>query len=196
MRPARFAVALLVSLAPLAACSTSSGTTGAVFQTALASKPGTVDASEAAKLISDYRASKGLPPVTVDATLMQIARLHSDRMAAADTMSHVLPGEGSFHDRLVAGNYDAGMAAENVAAGQPTLAEVLDAWRKSPSHDANMLEPHVIEIGIALSVADGGRYKYFWTLVLGQRRPSGAALGPSARSDGTVVTVGGAVVGQ
>ncbi|MEJ0098061.1 MAG: AMP-binding protein [Bauldia sp.] len=61
------------------------------------------------------------------------------------------------------------MAAENVGAGQPTLAAILEAWRKSPGHNANLLLPDVSKIGIALALAQGGRYKYYWSLVLGER---------------------------
>jgi uncharacterized protein YkwD len=168
-------VALFAGLS-LAAC-----TTGGIGKTsvrsALATAPGTVDAGEAAALISQYRQSRGRSAVTVDPALMAIARAHSDRMAAADTMTHVLPGEGSFRDRLVAGSYDAGMAAENVAEGQSSLAEVLQGWKNSPSHNANLLEEHIDDIGIAVSVAEGSKYKYFWTLVLGKRRPPAGMMG-------------------
>ncbi len=189
MRASAFVFAALVAAVPLAAC-TAGGASGPSFQTALATKAGTVNAGEAAALISAYRRSKGKSAVTVDPALMAIARVHSDRMAAADTMTHVLPGEGSFPDRLKAGGYQAGMAAENVAAGQTTLAEVLQAWKNSPSHNENLLEEHVDEIGIAVSIASGGKYKYFWTLVLGKKRPSNIGIGPG----GSFVTENGATL--
>jgi uncharacterized protein YkwD len=161
------ALALLV---PLSACMSIGGAeSGPFFKTELATKPGTLDAGQAAALISQYRASHGLPPVTIDPTLTKIASVHANRMAATDTMSHVLPGEGSFQQRLIAGGFQASMAAENVAAGQPTLTAVLEAWRKSPGHNANLLLPDVSKIGIALALADGSRYKYYWSLVLGER---------------------------
>ncbi|HEY5080350.1 MAG TPA: CAP domain-containing protein [Bauldia sp.] len=161
------ALALLV---PLSACISIGGAeSGPFFKTELATKPGTLDAGQAAALISQYRASHGLPPVTIDPTLTKIASVHANRMAATDTMSHVLPGEGSFQQRLIAGGFQASMAAENVAAGQPTLTAVLEAWRKSPGHNANLLLPNVSKIGIALALADSSRYKYYWSLVLGER---------------------------
>jgi uncharacterized protein YkwD len=107
-------------------------------------------------------------------------------------MAHVLPGEGSFRARLTAGGFDGGAAAENVAAGQDNLSEVLQAWRKSPGHNRNLLMPGVTHIGIAVSVAPESRYKTFWTLVLGAPRPAGAAVMPGP---GPIVSVGGAVVG-
>jgi uncharacterized protein YkwD len=176
MRAHHLALVALLSCLPLSACTTG-GIGAASVRSTLATTPGTVDAGEAAALISQYRQSKGRSAVTVDPALMAIARAHSDRMAAADTMTHVLPGEGSFRDRLVAGRYDAGMAAENVAEGQSSLAEVLQDWKNSPSHNANLLEEHIDDIGIAVSIAAGSKYKYFWTLVLGKRRPPAAMMG-------------------
>ena len=161
------AAALLVGTI-LAACSTGVDSVGSLFRSPLSTQAGTVDTGEAAVLISAYRGSKGLPPVTVDATLTRIAVVHAQRMAAADKMTHVLPGEGSFQQRLAAGGFRPSMAAENVAAGQKTLADVLESWRKSSGHDANLLLPNVSKIGIAVSLAPDSRYKTYWSLVLGE----------------------------
>ena len=180
---ARTALLASFALLPLAGC-LSLGGGGApdtpFFTSSLPTKPGTFSVSEAVAQISKYRVANGLKPVTVDPVLMKIASVHTDRMAQADTMSHVLPGEGSFHDRLIAGGFRAAMAAENVAAGQPTLPAVLEAWRKSPGHNANLLLPNISKIGIALSVAPGGKYKYFWSLVLGEPYTGPDYQGPDA----------------
>jgi uncharacterized protein YkwD len=157
----------LVALTVVAACSTGADS-GSLFRSPLSTQAGTVDAGEAAALISAYRKSRGLPPVTVDPTLTRIAAAHARRMASADKMAHVLPGEGSFQQRLAAGGFQASMAAENVAAGQKSLGDVLESWRKSPGHNANLLLPNVSKIGIALSIAPDSRYKTYWSLVLGE----------------------------
>lgn len=173
---------LVVCLALVtAACSMSGGRDG-MFTSAIAVREGTVDASEAAALISRYRQSHGLSGVVVDPTLMGIAQAHSRRMAEANKMAHVLPGQGSFGQKLRSGGWTGGPAAENVAAGQDSLTEVLQSWRKSPGHNKNLLYPGVTMIGIAVAIAPGTRYEKFWTLVLGGPRPPGAAqiTGPDA----------------
>ena len=169
----------VILLIGLAGCST--GRDGSMFTSAIAAREGTVDSGEAAALISEYRRSRGLSSVSVDPTLTNIAAVHSRQMAEANKMAHVLPGEGSFQQRLKSGGFDGGTAAENVAAGQDSLAEVLQAWRKSPGHNRNLLYPGVTKIGIALSIAPGTRYEKFWTLVLAAPRPEGAIMvGPGA----------------
>jgi uncharacterized protein YkwD len=177
MRPLLLASCL--AILALAACSTS-GAGPSPFQTALATVPGTVDSGEAAALISRYRASKGLGPVTVDPTLTAIAAEHARRMAAASTMTHQLPGEPAFQRRLTDAGFIPQTAGENVAAGQKDLATVLEAWRKSPGHNANLLLPGATKIGIAVSVAPGSTYKEFWSLEIGERYvppPGGAMMG-------------------
>jgi uncharacterized protein YkwD len=133
---------------------------------------GRVDTAAAAQIISAYRASHGLPPVKVEARLMNIAAVHAQRMAAADNLEHVLPGEVSFPTRLNTGGYNAAVAAEDIGAGYRTLADVIAAWEKSPAHNANLLQPNVTDIGIALYTTPAGIYNEYWSLVLA--RPASA----------------------
>ena len=168
----RVFVVVLAALLPafLASCAGGvSGALGTMLEQPDAARPGAVDAEAAARLISQYRVDHGLKPLKLDPTLMKIAAEHAQRMASMDRMSHSLPGEGSFAHRIAAGGFQASMAAENVAAGQKSLAAVFEAWRKSPGHNANMLLPNVSLMGIALAVQPGGRYHYYWSLELGER---------------------------
>lgn len=183
MRPRLSLIAAFLALLPLAGCLSLGGgeaPSQPFFTSSLPATPGSFSVSEAVRLISLYRAKNGLKPVTIDPVLMKIASVHADRMARMDTMSHVLPGEGSFQQRLSDGGFRASMAAENVAAGQPTLPLVLEAWRKSPGHNANLLLSDISKIGIALSVTEHGKYKYYWSLVLGEPYTGPQYRGPDA----------------
>lgn len=154
--------------APLSACAGNSGLLGELLARPEAATRGKVDVAAAVRLISDYRASRGLKPLVLDDRLMKIAADHAERMASMDRMSHVLPGEGSFAQRVAAGGFEASMAAENVAAGQDSLAAVFETWRKSPGHNANLLLDTVSRMGIALAIQPAGRYHTYWALVLGE----------------------------
>ncbi|CAN5321323.1 hypothetical protein BH10PSE9_BH10PSE9_16570 [soil metagenome] len=145
------------------------GSFSAKPETAMAAATkGTVDVGAAVRLINEYRASRGLGPLSIDDKLMNIATTHAHLMASMDKMAHVLPGEGSFQQRIAAGGFQASMAAENVAAGQDSLQDVFDAWRRSPGHNANMLLSGISKMGIALAIQPGGRYHTYWALVLGE----------------------------
>nr|WP_283938276.1 CAP domain-containing protein [Sphingomonas brevis] len=122
-------------------------------------------------MISDYRGQHGQGPVTLDAALMKIATAHATRMADEDQVAHDLPGEGSFTQRLAAGNFQGARAYEALFAGPmtATLSDVLNSWEKSPVHDRNLLAPGVSRIGIfAAHGEQGSKYGTYWTLVLGE----------------------------
>lgn len=196
MRRALLVVAALLP-ALLASCAGGiSGALGDMLEQPEAARPGTVDAEAAVRLISQYRADRGLKPLKLDPTLMKLAAEHAQRMASMDRMSHSLPGEGGFAQRIAAGGFRASMAAENVAAGQKTLSQVFEAWRKSPGHNANMLLTNVSLMGIAVAVQPGGRYHTYWSLEVGERYvPRAGEPGPGPGS-GTAISIGGAQIGD
>jgi uncharacterized protein YkwD len=162
-------VIILVSLLPLlAACGIAFERVGSVQTRQLAATPAPLNAKAAAAMVSGYRKSRGLPAVALDSKLMKIAADHAHRMAAADRMAHVLPGEGSFQRRLSSGGFEAAAAAENIGAGYDTLEEAMAAWRTSRTHNANLLKRGVTRMGIASAYAPGSRYRVYWSLVLAE----------------------------
>ena len=149
---------LLGVLAPLlAGCGT------ATMNEGLAANAVNVDETEAQAMISAYRRAHGLRPVTFDAVLEGAAANQALAMARAGRLSHTLAG--SLAERLDAAHVR-GAAAENVSAGYGSLAEALAGWRKSPPHDANLLNPNVTRMGIASAYAPESRYHQYWSLIL------------------------------
>ncbi len=121
----------------------------------------TGDAAQAAALISAYRASRGLGPVTVDGQLNRAAEHQAKAVAAAGTLSH-----GAFASRMSTYGVP-GHAAENLTAGPTTVGEAVARWRASPSHDQNLLMPEARRIGLARADSPT-RYGRYWALVLAQ----------------------------
>src|SRR5690606_11530161 len=126
-----------------------------------------VNVPAAASMLSDYRRANGLPAVSADPTLAQMAQTQAKRMAEIDKLTHD-PGGRGFIERLKASNYDAARAAENIGAGYHTLAEAFSGWRDSPSHNKNMLLPGATRFGIATAYAPHSKYKVFWAFVLAE----------------------------
>src|SRR5579872_357711 len=87
--------------------------------------PVSVSASEREvfTLVNEYRNSRGLPSLVLDARLMQAARNHNNLMAQRNILSHQLPNElpladsRTCNDRLNLVGYVWGSAAENIASG-------------------------------------------------------------------------------
>ena len=122
----------------------------------------TGDASEAAALISRYRASKGLSAVKVDATLNRAAAQQARAVAEAGKLDH-----GAFPTRMAAFGIG-GVSAENLSAGRSSVAEAVARWKGSAGHNANLLMPEARSIGIARADTPGHGYERYWALVLAQ----------------------------
>lgn len=123
---------------------------------------------EAVGLINDLRASSGVQPVALDPTLAQVARLHSLDMAVADEVSHIGRDGSDLAARLRFLGYDPFVSLENLSGGQRDMDEVLADMMASDTHRANLLDPRVTEIGIAVTYDRQTSYRTFWTLILAE----------------------------
>lgn len=121
--------------------------------------------TEVIALTNAERTRAGLGILTEEPRLTAAAQSHSDDMAGRNYFDHT--GLDGRHpaDRVTAAGYTYRRCAENIAAGQPTPAEVVDGWMNSPGHRANILTPDLTQIGIG--IAHGGTYGIYWTQVFG-----------------------------
>ena len=166
MRPGN-ALAMMLAAAALAGCAEVAKTTGEpTFYNSMAQPGATLDANAAASMISGYRANNGLPAVTVDPQLMQLADAQARAMAARNRIDHI--PASAFTARLKSAGYSAKTAAENVSAGYHTLAEAFSGWRDSPPHRANMLLKGATKMGISAVYVPGSKYKVFWSLIVAE----------------------------
>lgn len=126
-----------------------------------------LDPESARTMINGYRSKKGLKPLTMNDKLTQAAKRHSADLARHDRIAHKGSDGTDPWDRVRKTGYKARLAAENVGAGQLSLAEVFKGWQDSPEHDKNLLLPDATHMGIALVQNPDTGFKTFWTLVLG-----------------------------
>lgn len=97
------------------------------------------------------RAQRNLPELRFDAQLARAAQFHAEQMAAHDDISHGFPGEPDLSMRGAAAGVHFSLITENVAeAGDPAVIHGL--WMNSPGHRANLLDPDVNIVGIAVIV--------------------------------------------
>jgi len=163
----RQVAALALGLA-LAGCTPELALEGeAISSPALA--PVEVDAADAARMLSQIRASEGLSSVVASPTLNAIAQGYADVLARAGVVSHTV--DGIFADRLRAGGYVWVVAGENLGGGYRSLEEAFQRWRASPPHNANLLMPEINEVGIATAFNVESPYRTFWVLIVGRSEP-------------------------
>jgi uncharacterized YkwD family protein len=109
-------------------------------------------------LTNQERAKAGLKPLAADGPLMASARAKSTDMRTNNYFSHNSPTLGSPFDQMKARGITYRSAAENIAMGQRTPAEVVKAWMESPGHRANIMNGSYTHIGIGYD-ANG----HYWT---------------------------------
>ena len=112
-------------------------------------------------------------PVSWSDSLALAAQAQAREMARLERMSHLDGQNRGLAERLRATGYRFSTAAENVGVGYPSLDEIVAAWLASEGHCENLLNPEVLEFGLACmdagstgSPAD----RRYWTLVLGAPR--------------------------
>jgi len=99
--------------------------------------------------VNRERAAMGLQQLQWDTALANAARLHTSLLANHDSLSHRFDGEADLQTRLRLSGATFRLVAENVAEA-PDVASLHIAWMNSPPHRANILDPQVNSIGIAI----------------------------------------------
>lgn len=97
------------------------------------------------------RAQQGLPALKLDTRVTSTAQTKALDMATNRYFSHTSPTLGSPFDQMKKEGISYRRAAENIAMGQRSAKEVVDAWMASPGHRANILDRNLTHIGIGYS---------------------------------------------
>jgi uncharacterized YkwD family protein len=113
------------------------------------------------QLVNQKRAQAGLKPLAHNWELSRVARFKSTDMRDRGYFSHTSPTYGSPFTMIKSFGISYRAAGENIAMGQSTPQDVVDAWMKSPGHRANILSTQFTEIGVGY--AYGGTGRHYWT---------------------------------
>ncbi|PGM70848.1 serine protease [Bacillus cereus] len=132
-------------------------------------KPAEQKPAEEAKSLSEFeqrvveltnaeRAKQGLPTLKIDTELSKVARIKSEDMQKNNYFDHNSPTYGSPFDMMKKFGISYTSAGENIAQGQRTPEEVVQAWMNSAGHRANILNNGFTHIGVGY--VESGNY---WT---------------------------------
>ncbi|MEO6981901.1 MAG: CAP domain-containing protein [Edaphobacter sp.] len=103
------------------------------------------------------RVALGLPTLRLDPALSQASALHAQQMAEHEDISHQFSDEPGLEERGANAGVRFSLIAENVGEA-PTSVIIHNLWMNSPGHRANLLDPSVDSIGIAVVVRDSQLY--------------------------------------
>jgi uncharacterized protein YkwD len=112
-------------------------------------------AADVVTLVNNERAAAALNPVVAEAPIAKMAFDYSVDMQMRGFFDHVnLECEG-LDVRLARAGIPYVLAAENIAQGQVSAADVMQAWMNSPAHRANILNGQLTKIGVGAVQAGG-----------------------------------------
>jgi uncharacterized YkwD family protein len=100
------------------------------------------------ELTNQERAKNGLPALKLDVELSKVARDKSKDMQTKNYFSHTSPTYGSPFDMMKAYGVSYKSAGENIAMGQRSPEEVVQAWMNSQGHRENIMNPNFTHIGV------------------------------------------------
>ncbi len=103
---------------------------------------------QAIDLTNAQRRQNGLSPLSADAKLNSVAQAKSVDMQQNNYFSHASPTYGSPFDMMRDQGVAYQSAGENIAKGQRTPQEVVQAWMNSEGHRKNILSSKFTHIGI------------------------------------------------
>jgi uncharacterized YkwD family protein len=110
------------------------------------------------ELTNAERAKQGLAPLTLDTELSKVARTKSQDMKDKNYFDHNSPTYGSPFDMMKSFGVSYKSAGENIAQGQTTPEQVVQAWMDSQGHRENIMNSSFTHIGVGY-VASGN----YWT---------------------------------
>lgn len=130
--------------------------------------------------INRLRASKGLPPYALHASLTAAANNHARWMAASGEIAHYQPDGSGPRTRALRAGFPSNWISENIYRGASALT-AWEWWLNSPIHYAGIVSPNYDKIGIgSASGAQGNTYVLVFGNSTGRLLSGSVGTGSSA----------------
>lgn len=127
-----------------------------------------IDGEEQAfvNLLNNHRAANGLAPLTISANLTRSASWMAADMANGNYFGHTDSLGRNSQGRASDCGYPWGVW-ENIYAGNGSGSAAFSAWQGSASHNRNMLEPSLKQVGVGRAYNGNSRYGWYWVADFG-----------------------------
>ncbi|CAM3882733.1 S-layer homology domain-containing protein [Alkalicoccus chagannorensis] len=106
------------------------------------------------------REEHGLDPLEQNLGVEEAAMHKAEDMVVHDYFDHVSPEYGDHSDLLAYFDIEYLHSGENIARGQSSAEEVVDAWMDSEGHRENILNPDYTHLGAGYHAAEDGTPYY------------------------------------
>jgi uncharacterized protein YkwD len=134
-------------------------------------------ALETSRQVNEARAGLDLGPLALSSELSEIARLHSEDMAARGYFSHRSPEGATLASRVFAAGVVFDTVAENLFKVEGDVDDpvpvVVSGWMSSTEHRANIASGDFDESGVGVAVDDRGALYFTQVFAHGARLERG-----------------------
>lgn len=97
-----------------------------------------------------HRVENGVAPLILNQKLNLSALTKCSDMVARDYWSHNTPDGQEPWIFITAAGYSYATAGENLGYGYPNASSVVNGWKASPEHNANLLNTRFTEVGFGI----------------------------------------------
>lgn len=105
-----------------------------------------------------------VPPIVMEAHLVQAARCHSMDMGVNAYFDHNSQDGTTPWARIATAGYtNASSEGENIAAGYSTPSSVVTGWMNSEGHCNNIMSASFVDTGLGYALVSGSPYGSYWT---------------------------------
>ncbi len=120
-------------------------------------------AEEVFRLTNEFRAEKGQPAFKKMDALNSVAVTRAWEILYDYRSDHTRPDGQKFSTAFTEYGIQYRKCGENIAAGQSTPESVMEAWKNSPGHRANILSNDFTYLAVGMYYNSKDTYKYYWT---------------------------------
>lgn len=118
---------------------------------------------EVLRLVNEIRIAAGVAPLTLDTGLCQAATMRAVEMNYSGVFAHTRPDGRACWTAFDPYGISYKACGENIAAGYPTAAKVVEGWKNSPGHYKNMVSADFGKMGVGMSDEPIDQYGIYWT---------------------------------
>jgi uncharacterized protein YkwD len=119
-------------------------------------------------LVNAERAKARARPLLLEPRLDAAAQHHARDMLLRGYFAHASPEGKTVRQRAEAAGYRWHAVGENIAEGQLSADQVVQAWMASPEHRRNILDRDFIHMGLGLALGEGPKgFRVAWCQTFG-----------------------------
>lgn len=119
-------------------------------------------AERVVEIINGWRRSAGLKALKISSGLTEIANVRAEEIAWSGKHAHYRPNGKYFSSIFKENGYSSGIVGENLGWNYQTPEAVCRAWKESPTHYENIMNPKFTKIGVGVALDADPMKSYIW----------------------------------